>query len=270
MKTSSEEEKLIRQYLLGRLAAEQSDPIEERFLADADFVEEVEIIENEMISDYLAGALSAQEEEHFRDHFLSVPGRAQKLKFFDALRKNIAGQPRPAVETQLSVSWKRFLPSFLRGDNPLPRYAFTAAVLLLLVGGAWAILRSVRAPGLDPGQSQLATITLTLSPGTGRAVGSGETARANLSDGVGVLKLQLQVTEGSYQSYRASLLTDEGVELSSWEDLRVQPAAARTLIAIDVPAKLLTRGDYQVKLYGRAANGEFEALDSYSFRIIRN
>jgi hypothetical protein len=85
-----------------------------------------------------------------------------------------------------------------------------------------------------------------------------------------VVRLQLLLTESNYQGYRVALLTDERVEKFTWDGLSIQTALSEKVIDIGVPAELLTRGDYQLRLDGRTLDGDFESLDSYSFRVIRN
>jgi hypothetical protein len=270
MNKPSQEERRIRQYLLGTLDAKQRELLEERFLSDDDLLDEVAMIENEVVSDYLAGTLSTQEKEQFQNHFLLVPGRQQKLEFFVALTKNAASQPRPISQAHLPVSWKRFFPAFLRGESPLLRYAFGAVVLALFLGGMAGLLRNWRAHGPVSEYPQLATYTVTLSPGQGRAVGAEDISRVHLSDSTGMVTLRLLLTENNYQNYRATLLTDEGVKKFTQDGLSAHAAAGATMIDVGIPNEILMRGDYQLRLDGRTPGRDFEVLNSYFFRVIRD
>lgn len=51
----------MRQFLLGQLSDDKAEEIEERIFAEADFAEEVQIVENELITDYTEGNLAADD-----------------------------------------------------------------------------------------------------------------------------------------------------------------------------------------------------------------
>ena len=77
----------IRQYLLGHTSGEEREQLEERFISDPEYNEEMLAIENELIEDYLANALSDEDRKSFTEHFLSTPQQIQKLKIAEALHQ---------------------------------------------------------------------------------------------------------------------------------------------------------------------------------------
>src|SRR3712207_334898 len=91
MTLNHEEESEIRSYLLGELAQEEARRIEERIVRDDDFVEQVQLVEDEMVEDYARGSLGARERERFERHFLSTPRRRRKLTMVKGLMKYAAG-----------------------------------------------------------------------------------------------------------------------------------------------------------------------------------
>src|SRR5437868_1961316 len=90
MELRPDDQRAIRQYLLGELSTEsQRRQVEERLMADDDFFEELEISEDELIDQYLNDALTPDERRHFESHFLSATERQRKLGFASALKKYV-------------------------------------------------------------------------------------------------------------------------------------------------------------------------------------
>jgi hypothetical protein len=83
----------VRQYLLGVLPETESHRLEQRYLDDEAFFEEIQEIEDELIDDYAGGALTDQDRIRFEEYFLCSPERREKLQFALAL-------------TERAVSWK--------------------------------------------------------------------------------------------------------------------------------------------------------------------
>jgi len=106
MRADFSDEKLVREYLLGFLAAEEQDRIERRFLADSGFENLVAVIEDEMIEEYMEGALPRGERRAIEEHFLLPPERQRKLQFARALRSRLQSQAEPAMEAERN-GWRR-------------------------------------------------------------------------------------------------------------------------------------------------------------------
>jgi CHAT domain-containing protein/tetratricopeptide (TPR) repeat protein len=106
MNLRHDEEKRVRNYLLGELADAGARQLEEQLLRQDEFVEQVLLIEDELIEDYVRGDLSADERERFERHFLTTPRRRRKLMTVRAL-KNYASMTAKIAETPVSQrpSW---------------------------------------------------------------------------------------------------------------------------------------------------------------------
>lgn len=85
MTMHTEEENLIRLYLLGQANEEEQRRVEERLLRDNEYVELLRMIEDELIDDYARGALPALELRLFERQFLATPKRLNKLAAAKAL-----------------------------------------------------------------------------------------------------------------------------------------------------------------------------------------
>lgn len=92
MISHTEEEKLIRRYLLGQTTPAEQQKVEEGLFSEGisinslhfgeeelDYAELFRLLEHELIADYARGALTAEEQSLFEKHFLCTPKRREKL-----------------------------------------------------------------------------------------------------------------------------------------------------------------------------------------------
>jgi CHAT domain-containing protein len=137
MSAGHDEKKWIRQYLLGEIAEESElRLIEERFLSDDLFFQELSMAEEELIDEYLSDELDKRERERFEKHFLSTPERRQQLRFARALHRRASEGAR--VEGAAVMS--RTLPPPRRPFYASPWAAVAAVVILLAAGFAvWRV-----------------------------------------------------------------------------------------------------------------------------------
>lgn len=134
-------EKLISRYLLGELSEEQQVEIEDRAFADQDYLASITAVENDLIDEYVRHELSEADRRKFESRFLASTERRKRVEFAKALTR----VPPVAKKTQLaSWSWRESLYAFISGLNPAARFAFAAAMLVLLVGGAWLLTTTLR------------------------------------------------------------------------------------------------------------------------------
>jgi hypothetical protein len=141
-------EKLIARYLLGELSEEQQVEIEDRAFADKDYLATITAVENDLIDEYVRRELSERERQQFEKRFLASAERRKRVEFARALA-NLATEA-PAAErvsrpvAPSAASWRVSLEAFVSGLNPVARFAFAAAMLVLLVGGAWLFTETLR------------------------------------------------------------------------------------------------------------------------------
>ena len=83
------------------------------------------------------------------------------------------------------------------------------------------------------------------------------------------MRLKLELPANDYLTYQVVLQTDDKRTLYTQDNLKAQATGGAPAIFFDVPAALLTRGDYRVKLNGLTAAGAPEEVTSYSFRVAR-
>ena len=132
-KKDLEEQKAIREYLLGALSNKtEMRRIEEKILLDDDFVEKLSVAEDQLIDEYLDGTLPDSEHKSFNQFFLTLPERKQKLRLIRDLRKYAANSENQIVrqfpkEKNAFFDWRRLI--------SLPSFRLAAAALLLLIVG---------------------------------------------------------------------------------------------------------------------------------------
>ena len=122
------DDKLLRNYLLGTLPQERAERLEERLLKDDEFIERLSLIEDELIEDYARNALGAGERQQFEKYFLSNPKRRRKLMLVRGLRKYTVDIGH--VSTVDRAPARRWYFPLLS-----PQWAAAAAVVLVALGG---------------------------------------------------------------------------------------------------------------------------------------
>lgn len=138
-------EKLIARYLLGDLTEEQQIEIEDRAFADKDYLAAITAVENDLIDEYVRHELSDAERRQFESRFLASAERRKRVEFAKALAGLKVEAPAKNVVAQPAAwSWRDSLYAFLNGLNPTARFATVAAMLLVLVGGAWLLTETWR------------------------------------------------------------------------------------------------------------------------------
>jgi hypothetical protein len=198
---------------------------------------------------------------------------------------------------------------WMRAQRPIIQYSLSFAVLLLVVGAGLLIFRLVRSRNgeqiaqSNPPPSLTASplpqlnaspitatpaasaspkpsipletpaelrpvIALVLSPGLSRSGGE-EPKRVTISKDE-ALRLQLIVkAEGDYQSYSAVLRTVEGKQVFSQRRLHLTTNNSQRLITLEIPAKSVPPGDYELTLSGVGKSGVSEEIADYYFTWVK-
>jgi hypothetical protein len=139
-------EKLIARYLLGELPEEQQVEIEDRAFQDKEYLASITAVENDLIDEYVRHELSETERRMFESRFLASAERRKRVEFATALAR-VPSQKRvteKAVVSTATVTWRDSLEAFIRGLNPAGRFAMAAVILLIMIGGAWLMIQTLR------------------------------------------------------------------------------------------------------------------------------
>jgi hypothetical protein len=277
----------IRKYLLGDISQEDQERIEQRLLIDEEFGEKLSMTRTEMVDAYVAAGLSTNEREEFEKHFLSTPEHVQVVEIARALAKRLDDRGRELPITGgLSTSPNIPTPYYMHMKAII---SLTVGMILLVVGYAvWEIVKQrpsnnrvndhyeqqailenevikLNRPATGSARTGFAVVSLNLKPILVRDVG--EKRSLVIPKDPSIFELRLELPNDKYQSYRASLQTDEGVELAVIDALTAKTLSNAKVVVLDLPSWLMRPGSYQIKLTGILTSGEYEDVSVYPFEI---
>lgn len=285
----SEEQKTVRQYLLGEIGGPERESFEERVLLDPEYKERVSLVEDELIEDFVANELSGSERERFVKHFLSTPQQVQRLELAKALHSYFYERspilPLPA--NRKPSLWRSPAADPRRGKrNPFSARVTMAALIVVMVGVAsilaWLYWQGRPADKQVALRQELARLNDPQHSDDELSKKS-TTFRVNLTvdfvrSAEGMPKVpvpaeaqvvQLEFPPAQYQSYRATLRMIEGAEIFTLPSLAAGVVDGNKRLRINIPAELLPRGDYELSLTGVRENGQPSDAVTYYFRIVR-
>lgn len=298
---------LAKRFLLGSLSESERVKIEDDFLAQNDFYQELLEAEDDLIDAYVRGELPVPERARFEQRHLASPQSRERLEFARTLFKAVSGKAEPTRMPDRAAPWRRFLPGGIV-RRPALGYAFAAVLLLTVLGSLWFVMNRWRtrpapeqAKGIQstpatplespapirPAEDQIlarseerspvketparpapAPVIATFTLPFGLARGASAAAPLILPAGVTEVRLRLPLEGESYKSYRAVLSTPEGRRVSSRDVVNAPPMKSSDL-TLSFPAEILNSGDYVLDLSGANAPGKWESVADYSFRIVR-
>jgi hypothetical protein len=286
-------EATLRQYVLGDLEEPQRLEVEKRLVTEPETFDALGVIEQELTEEYLDAMLSSVERTQFEHHYLTTPDRRRNLEFIRQLQKHATSVPATPLHRDPIGSLAR-IGEFFRLQ---PAWAVSAVGLMIsgaaalwLVGGrltsdvptetvrpAAPVVAPRPATAPDAGRtpdpalippptapaasSNPEPATFSLTPGLLRDQGS--LRRVDVPAGARAVRLRLELQTSAEQLYRAALLDAQGGEVWAQAELPAEPSA----VTVVVPARVLTRGDYQITLSRTASGGQQEPLATYNFRV---
>ena len=130
--------------------------------------------------------------------------------------------------------------------------------------------RPVRTPEIrKPPAQRPAVASFVFAPGMAR---SGEESRElAVPVEAQIVRLRLDLERGDeYRNYGAELRTAAGRPVWRRAALRARGRTQRPSVVLDVPAKLLAPGEYELKLTGTLSEGRSEEIGYYYFRLSKN
>lgn len=283
---------VIRRYLLGDLSETEQRPIEESFLLNLDYRENLLIAEHELIEDYLDGALSEQERNRFESYFLATPQQRQKLRIARSLKGYAVGKPTvpafPAKADLRSENRPARTGRWLKLRRPLILVPMAAVLLIAITIGALKLIELRRSRAREAQEQsrriiieqELARInsldgrrasqglTVILPPVSLR--GAGRSRKFSPPADKIPVEFQLVIDGEQYPAYRALLQKMEASQSFAIPNLRAASTPAGKAVPLRIPTHLLTRGRYRLQLFGVTATGENEFVGDYDFEVTDN
>jgi len=298
----------LRQYLLGRLEAEERLRLDESLLVDHQLAERIVLLESELTDDYAAGRLDSIDHAAFAERFLVTEDRKRQLSFTLALQDYSRTRAVAPVTQRVGPSWRERIAGLFSFDRPAWVIVGSAAVLILLVGLVWFVAKQQRrdspliarqeppTPAVSPQgspQSPNSRATTSPSPQPTRkpeTTPSPATAPVTIASFVllpgaarsGGELVRVAVPNGKRDVVRLSLVLEETpgagayqAELAKAEGQVISVVKQPKIepgnrLVFDVPARLLPGGDYQINLSRTNAAGQTETLGRYYFRALKN
>ena len=135
-------ERLIARYLLGELPEEQQVEIEDRAFQDKDYLASITAVENDLIDEYVRHELSETDRRKFENRFLASAERRKRVEFARALAS--VTSEAAVVEKPGRAAATSWLEELIRGLNPFGKLAVAAIMLLIVAGGAWLLVETLR------------------------------------------------------------------------------------------------------------------------------
>lgn len=305
MNSNAYNETALKKYLLGEFSGKELDEVERGFFADSDLLERLLVVEDDLLDQYARGELSPTERAQFERKWLATPGQRERLVNARVLLAVTRAQRSAADDSKqfLSDKWTSWL-GVLSQRSAL---AFATLFLLVVTAGIgvriWqrnAELKRIQAESqlpqpkqpepqatleaqqsdekqqvLKPADSPAIPVRTERAPQVATFVlpmtltrGDSATTFA-LKPGIETVRLQAQIAGGGYKTYRAELQSADGDHIQSLKGLKPQHTANGDVLLLNVPAKLLTRTDYILKVSGFTDDEHLQDAGLYSFRIVR-
>jgi len=298
MPDSTEQTKLIRQFLVGQLPEEQCQELEARIFAEPNFAEEVEIVEEELMRDYATGRLSRETSALFEEKYKHSLANRAELEYEKIFHQFISSKPptsqrAPDTEPILplitnpdaGVTLLRRKSRFRAFISKPATLAVAALLLVVLFVGLWTRFK-FGPGGIDPALSarrmieeRLQSLNATaftsgykLLPVDLRPIerSAGQIPRIPLRTGETdrIIEFHLNIAEEQRERYRALFVDDKRNELFALDDLPVETTQGGQEIKFLIPGEYLKPGDYEIELSYIDGSGNRRLISGYVFRVI--
>lgn len=137
----------MKRFLPGDLSEAERAEIEDRFLANDDFFQELLIGEDDLIDAYVRDELPAAERALFERYCLSTQHGRQRVEFARTLFNSISGKMETVATTReqyTTISWWRSVFGKVFGGRPALGFTLAAALLVIVLGGLWLLRERAR------------------------------------------------------------------------------------------------------------------------------
>jgi len=266
---------VLREFLLGKLDDEEAARIESLFLTDSEARERVLVIEQELIEDYLEDSLTEDDREKFLLRYGQTAAQLQQLRITQAIKdwalRESAREQTVPVEIS---SWSR-LRARLRLQPVFVIPIAVTAMIAIVCTAVWLNGRMKRA-AIEQELAQLNTpanlrevppqmISMELPPIAVRSLERGN----NFTKSADIQTVELRlpwIQKERYSSYLAEVRQVGGDESFTIPNLSAENNGSST-IRLRLPAHILSRGQYQVRLSGTDPGGAAGITEEYSFTV---
>lgn len=244
MALNNDDQRRVREFLLGKLSEDEQQKIEERMMVEDDLFEELEISKGELVEEYCANELSREEQQWFEQNFLASPEGKESYDLAVALGQLKLSAPRqPTLLEKLQNLFKQH-PSVIA-------MASTAAIVVVV-----AAIFVFRPRGETVVGPTLASTIINRSQGS-------LPAKVTIPSNASEIKFPLLLSgDVAGTNYRAEL--DNQTET---RPAKVVGNDGKTVWVV-IPVSQLPRGQYSLKLVAIAPDGnEREIPGDFRFDV---
>jgi anti-sigma-K factor RskA len=299
------DDQLLIQYILGALADEEAERLDELSIADNEFAARLSAIENDLVDAYARGELSGSTLEQFKSSYLSSVERRQKVMFAEALCSYAHGSRSVLVtvasEAVYSGDKAPSLPQkrsrrYLAMPRLSVQWGFAGAALLMAFVAGYLLVSKVRLQnqlthaqsektaleqreqqlqkqlkGLpssteQPQVDQTKIVSLLLAPPTRSW---GRIATVVVPQGTTGVNVRLQLESDDFAVYKV-VVRDPASDRILWRSqaLKATSDGESKAVSFGLPASLLRPQNYVLELSGVSPGGSAEFISSYPFRVV--
>jgi hypothetical protein len=277
MKEEPVTDALLREFVLGKLADEERDRIESLVLTDAQTRERVLVVEQDLIDDYLENSLTEGDKKRFLSRYAQTDVQRRQLRITKSIKDWAVNEAKTSQAATATVSgWDRLL-TLLRLK---PVYLVPIAVTLVIAIALAIVWRNShkeqrKHSAVEQELAQLNSpsslrevpaqmIFLELKPGTVRNLESPTELKTRPD--IRTVELHLPwIQKERYSTYRAEVQRIGDDKSFTIPNLRADDTG--NVIRIRLPAYILSRGQYQIRLSGIAYDGSAGRPEEYSFVV---
>jgi hypothetical protein len=269
-------ERVMTDYLLGRLRAQEKEQFEEQYFANDETHARLCAIEERLIDSYLCGRLSWRNHRAFENYYLSSPLRVANVEEARVLMRSVA----PDSERR---GWLWPILAWVSGANTyLAQWVLVSGCVVVVFGCGVLVDRLLQRHSEDVGLVRAKTeqnvsgvverakpliFDILLLPGLMK--GAAESSRVLIPRGAEAVRLELRIDPMQTGQYRALVVSAEGRLICSQQGLAVKSIRGQSVVLVLLPLDLLTETDYIIRLQALRITGEPALLQSYSLAIAR-
>lgn len=261
------QEREIRDYLLGAVSAERQEEVEKRILSDDEFHLEVETVEEELLDDYVRERLSQPERRLCEENFLASPLRQRKLRFARVFRDKL----NPPQETK-TVSASRLPSQFYP-------YTLVASLLLAAFAGGMGYRSGkkleeeyIRNAALSRQLDDTRLLAAQVSPNSvvqANLIPKGTRGALQpplrLPKGIIAVQFRLAIPNTLQAPVDIDVLNDAGQRLVSLQGGRIERNQDHAWVALTIGTEYLGPGDYILRV--SMGTKPLTSLE-YSFQVL--
>lgn len=156
---STYDDRALTRHLLGQLAGEEADRLDELAIVDDDMAWRVRAVENDLVDAYVRGGLDAESRRHFEAYYLASPKRRARVRFAERFVRAVDafGPPTERPERRRVAVFAESRPWL---NRLVPRSAARwtvvyAAAAILVIACSVLLIRDLR-PAPAPLESEQA------------------------------------------------------------------------------------------------------------------